>query len=310
MINLSYRYGTAGPEAIDVVNANTAYLGLQGDDIFDFRGTGDLRIALGASGDDVYNVYTSGLISDFAGNDTVNLFNVVGSAAQSYSATIDGRHLLLIDEAAQSYAVLIDYANPAFRPERINFAENLGTPGFGDPNTIFTDGFLGNYAWSEVGTFGLQPRSTAEVNAAIAQADTIETAFLVEENARAVARLYEAGLDRALDVGGLNFWIDATDQGLSYEQIAGGFLDSSEFTRRFGDDDAMSAQTFVSVMYANVLGRIGDAAGFNFWVDSLRSGALSKEEVLVSFANSTENIQNTPYLAGLAEVAPGVWDFA
>lgn len=123
------------------------------------------------------------------------------------------------------------------------------------------------------------------------------------------ARLYEAGLARAFDPGGLNHWIDRLEDGASYLDLADGFLDSAEFTQRFGDDDTMSIQSFVSQMYHNVLGRDGDPAGFANWVDNMLNG-MSREEVLLGFANSPENVNNTGYLGSLQELTPGYWDLA
>ncbi len=41
-----------------------------------------------------------------------------------------------------------------------------------------------------------------------------------------IARLYEAGLDRHFERDGLNYWINQHDQGLSFTDMAKGFLDS------------------------------------------------------------------------------------
>ena len=46
-----------------------------------------------------------------------------------------------------------------------------------------------------------------------------------------MVRLYEAALDRLPDQGGLNFWIDALQDGLSLSVLAGAFVASAEFQR-------------------------------------------------------------------------------
>lgn len=120
------------------------------------------------------------------------------------------------------------------------------------------------------------------------------------------ALLYEAGLGRQADDTGLNFWIDQHESGLDFNAMAGMFLDSSEFTSRFGDDDAMGNAEFVNVMYLNVLDRPGEQAGQKFWVEAMDAG-LSREAVLIEFARSQENMEASNVT--LHETRAGYWDF-
>ena len=115
-----------------------------------------------------------------------------------------------------------------------------------------------------------------------------------------VARLYEAALDRLPDQGGLNFWIDAVQDGRSLAELAQGFLGSNEFASRFGDVSSNAA--FVDRLYQNVLGRAGEAGGREFWVDTLNKGT-GRAEVLVAFSESAENKAGTAAL-----VQGGIWD--
>jgi hypothetical protein len=123
-----------------------------------------------------------------------------------------------------------------------------------------------------------------------------------------IALVYEAGLGREADIAGLNYWIDQVEAGLPLSFMAGFFLDSPEFTTRFGDDDAMSNGQFVDVMYRNVLGRSGEPAGVDFWVGAM-NGGLEREAVLVGFAASPENMEGSR-ATSLQQTAPGYWDFA
>jgi len=122
-----------------------------------------------------------------------------------------------------------------------------------------------------------------------------------------VALLYEAGLAREADLGGLNYWIDRHQDGLDLITMAGHFLESAEFTQRFGDDDVMSPAQFVDLLYRNVLDRPGEAGGVAFWEQQLALGA-SKERVLLEFAVSPENVAGST-VGQLTEVAPGEWIF-
>jgi V8-like Glu-specific endopeptidase len=121
------------------------------------------------------------------------------------------------------------------------------------------------------------------------------------------ARLYEAGLDRHFDRDGLNYWINQHDHGMAFTDMAKGFLDSPEFTSRFGQENAMSDAAFVTQMYGNVLDRAPEQAGYDYWTHNLDAG-MSREQVLVNFSESPENHARSTYLNNLHEVSPGVWD--
>jgi len=122
-----------------------------------------------------------------------------------------------------------------------------------------------------------------------------------------IARLYEASFDRKFDAAGLNFWIDRFEAGWTLNQLAGAFLDSIEFTQKFGDDDQMTSTQFSRRMYLNVLNREPDTGGLNFWTNMLNSGT-SREFVLTEFSLSQENVSATAYLANIRETFNGFWD--
>ena len=125
--------------------------------------------------------------------------------------------------------------------------------------------------------------------------------FDTADPAARVVRLYEAALDRLPDQGGLNFWIGAVQDGQALSGLASGFLASGEFQSRFGSATVGNG-AFVDRLYANVLGRDGEASGRQFWVDSLGHGA-SRADVLVAFSESAENKAGTAAL-----VQAGIWD--
>ena len=100
-------------------------------------------------------------------------------------------------------------------------------------------------------------------------------------------RLYQAAFGRTPDKAGLGYWIKALDNGSSLAQVAGEFVNSSEFLARSGgtaSDDA----TFVSLLYNNVLHRAPDAGGQQYWLDALHHGA-TRADLLQSFSESAEN---------------------
>ena len=117
----------------------------------------------------------------------------------------------------------------------------------------------------------------------------------------------EAGLDRAFDRPGLNTWIDQYEGGMSFTEMARQFLDSPEFTARFGDDDLMDSGTFVTRMYLNVLDRAPEAGGYGHWTGTMDAG-MSREQVLIQFSESAENVAQSAYLGKLREIASSTWD--
>lgn len=111
-----------------------------------------------------------------------------------------------------------------------------------------------------------------------------------EEYSDSVARLYQAGLGRAPEQGGFEFWLDAYTSGQwTFVRMAQFFVSSDEFQTSYGQLDD---HNFVSQLYRNVLGREGDAGGIEFWTTQMDAG-MSRSTVLLRFAESPENITKT-----------------
>ena len=100
-------------------------------------------------------------------------------------------------------------------------------------------------------------------------------------------RLYRAAFAREPDLGGLGYWISVAEgSNLPLLRIAESFIDSAEFKARYG---TLADQDFVTQAYRNVLNRSPDTAGLDYWTGLLTKGALSRAQVLGSFADSPEN---------------------
>jgi len=60
-------------------------------------------------------------------------------------------------------------------------------------------------------------------------------------------------------------------------QLVNSFNNSAESVALYGNDNSqIGVSKFVAAIYQNVLGREADTAGFNFWVQAISSGTLSK----------------------------------
>lgn len=99
-------------------------------------------------------------------------------------------------------------------------------------------------------------------------------------------RMYQAAFNRKPDPGGVGFWLDARDNGLSLLKMAQFFLDSPESVRTYG---AMDDAAFVTLMYGNVLHRAPDADGLKFYLDGFSNSGFTRAGVLTGFSESPEN---------------------
>jgi len=127
--------------------------------------------------------------------------------------------------------------------------------------------------------------------------------------AQNVTLFYTETLGRAPETGGLNFWIDQVEGGLSLERLADAFIDSFEFASVVGDPDGMDDRTFVETLYDDLLDRGSDDAGAAFWTGFLGSGG-TRADLVLAFVISEENRATTPELDALVETSPGEWEIA
>ena len=109
-----------------------------------------------------------------------------------------------------------------------------------------------------------------------------------EDHTGQMFRLYNAAFARFPDADGLEYWIDMFGSGANTKrQVANSFLGSEEFAERYGAN--VSDSLYVDTLYTNVLGRLPDAGGKGYWIGRLSSGAETRAEALLGFAESDEN---------------------
>jgi hypothetical protein len=101
-----------------------------------------------------------------------------------------------------------------------------------------------------------------------------------------IVRLYDTAFHRASDEGGINFWIGQSEGGMSLGDIASHMLGSTEGTQLYG---GLTNEAFVAELYTDGLGRDGSAQDVHWWVQQLASGAATRGQVLLEFADSAEH---------------------
>ena len=116
--------------------------------------------------------------------------------------------------------------------------------------------------------------------------DDMAVAFDIAGNAGQAYRLYQAAFDRTPDTAGLSDWLRGMDKGLALREVATGFIGSTEFRALYGA--APTDTQFVDLLYANVLHRAPDAAGYGYWLGEMQGG-MAREAVLIGFSESAEN---------------------
>lgn len=107
-----------------------------------------------------------------------------------------------------------------------------------------------------------------------------------------VYRVYSAAFARTPDEAGLRFWNDAANSGeFTAEELAVFFVESDEFAEKFGTNPTDDA--FINGLYQNVLLRDADQEGFDFWKGVFETGEQGRDDMLVFFAESPENVERT-----------------
>ena len=119
-----------------------------------------------------------------------------------------------------------------------------------------------------------------DTNIALDIADTAGQAY----------RIYEAVLGRAPDLEGLGYWINDMDNGVSLTTIAQGFIASPEFQGKYGANPPY--QAYLNLLYNNILGRVPDTEGMNYWLTNMQDGVDTPAAVLASFSEGYENTAN------------------
>ncbi len=114
-------------------------------------------------------------------------------------------------------------------------------------------------------------------------------------NSASIWRLYSATFRRQPDQGGFDFWHSRLHPAFggstaNYAAAAAFFVDSPEFIQTYGQT---RPRGFVSLMYRNVFARCPDRGGYEFWVNELESGRVSRADLLLRWSDVDEFLDRT-----------------
>ena len=103
-----------------------------------------------------------------------------------------------------------------------------------------------------------------------------------------IYRLYNAAFGRFPDTVGLNYWIEKNTSGIdSYRETAASFILSDEFITLYNMDSSDS--NYIKNLYKNILDRLPDNDGFNYWLNQIEKGYENRSDLLMGFSESEEN---------------------
>lgn len=113
----------------------------------------------------------------------------------------------------------------------------------------------------------------SEIDAGLLTAAQVATAIGASAEANLyvlpVEQLYAGLFGRVGDSGGLNVWVNQLRGGASFNSVIQSFVNSQEFTNKYGAAASVNATAFVTALYTNILGRSPDAGGLAAWTSVL-----------------------------------------
>lgn len=206
--------------------------------------------AIGGAGHDViYGNELSNVLAGGKGNDTID--GGVGTDTVSYDGDQD------------AYTVTLGPSGVQVRDRRL---DGNGTDTL--TNIEFLEFDTGDFANFNLDQFG-------------------GATSLSEADFKGFIELYIAYFNRAPDAVGLNFWGTAYATGTTMEQMAKLFAPQDETLATY--PEGTSNAEFATAVYNNVLGRIPDQAGFDFWVGVLDAGGVTRDQFILEVLRGVQD---------------------
>jgi hypothetical protein len=198
------------------------------------------------------------IISVQGGDDTI-----IASKGNDTIDGGDGTDTVIYDGDQDAYTVTLGPSGAQVRDRR---ADGNGTDTL--TNIEFLDFDTGDFANFNLDQFG-------------------GATSLNEADFKGFIELYIAYFNRAPDAVGLNFWGTAFANGTTMEQMAELFAPQDETLNTY--PEGTSNTEFATAVYNNVLGRIPDQAGFDFWVGVLDGEWVTRDQFILEVLRGVQN---------------------
>jgi hypothetical protein len=95
-----------------------------------------------------------------------------------------------------------------------------------------------------------------------------------------VVDLYTAGLGRAPDAVGLDYWSSKVADGANLSDVSKAIFGSAEAAAIYSPTN--TNQTLVNLVYSTALGRPADSAGQAYWTNELNTGHLARTDLVAA----------------------------
>jgi hypothetical protein len=126
-----------------------------------------------------------------------------------------------------------------------------------------------------------------------------EAASLPGVQFASLVELYGAYFNRAPDALGLDYWASRMADGMTLTEITKSFFAQPETAVAL--PSGTSTEDFVTQVYSTALGRAPDQAGFNYWVNALQKGDVTRDTFVLAIINGAKapsgDLVDAQYLA-------------
>ena len=277
-----------------------------GDNTYGFNSNAGAQYNIAPGQDVVFCIYDAGGtntldVSGYSTNQNINLnqgaFSDVGNLTKNISIALGTVIQRAIAGSGNDAIVMNDNGDRVTGGggnDTITGGKGIDTAiytGTAASHTVTRNGAAITIADQQAGRDGTDTLTNVER----AQFSDVTLAFDLTGDAGQGYRLYKAAFNRTPDQGGVSFWINNLDKGMTLKTVAQAFVDSAEYKSIYGTNP--TADTIVGSFYGNVLGRTPDQSGLNFWINTYKAG-MSTADLLVNFSESAENQASTIAVVG------------
>lgn len=110
-------------------------------------------------------------------------------------------------------------------------------------------------------------------------------------------QLYVAYFSRPADVDGLNYWLNALNNGGTIAQVSAAFAVQPEYTSVYGGKQPSEV---IDTVYMNLFGRHAEQGGLDYWGNILQQNPSLISQIVTAIVAGAKNADGTPNADGVA----------